>query len=83
MQICPHRLVVTQFQAMIEIARFSYSFVSDILYAFQENGSPLQMTSDLSVFDVRSNALLPLDGLEPDENRENIIVEVIFQHNTF
>lgn len=83
MQIHPHRSVVTQFQALLEIARFSYSFLSDILYAFQENGSPLQMTGDLSVFDVRSNVLLPLDGLEPDENRENIIVEVIFQHNNF
>lgn len=82
MRIHPHRSVVTRLQDLLEIARFSYSFVSDILYAFQENGSPLQMTSDLSVFDVRSNALLPLDGLEPDENRESIIVEVIFQYNT-
>lgn len=82
MRIHPHRSVVTWLQDLLEIARFSYSFVSDILYAFQENGSPLQMTSDLSVFDVRSNALLPLDGLEPDENRESIIVEVIFQYNT-
>lgn len=83
MRIHPHRSVVTWIQALLEIARFSYYFVSDVLYAFQENGSPLQVTSDLSVFDVRSNALLPLDGLEPDGNRENIIVEVIFHHNIF
>lgn len=41
------------------------------------------MTSDLSDFVVRSDALLPLDGLDSDENRENIIVEVICNFSTY